>query len=79
MNSFCHAAGSPDMVVFQKNTIGKIITMVVAAAYFYCVFFKDSHIWGGFSGIQKFCFAAFQQFCDRVCISGDTAHSLEII
>ena len=67
------------MVVFQKDSVRKIISVVLAAAYTYCIFFKNTHVRCGFSCIQKGDAGSFKKGCNGMGISCNSAHSLKII
>ena len=64
LNRFRHTSGSSDVIVFQKHTVGKVITVIVSTSDLYGIFFKYSHIRCRLSRIQKLCLGTFQQFCD---------------
>ena len=53
--------------------------MVIAASGLYRIFFKDTHIRGGFPGVQEFCPTTFKQICNLAGMGGNTTHSLKII
>ena len=53
--------------------------MVISTTDTNRIFFKDTHIRCGLPGIQKLRFCSFQKLCNRMGISCDTAHSLQII
>ena len=53
--------------------------MVVAAADADGIFFKNTVVRGGFSGVQKLDPGAFQKGGNLAGLGGDPAHSLEIV
>ena len=53
--------------------------MILAAADFDCIFFKNTHIRGRFSGIEKGRFGTFEQLRNASRIRCDSAHPLQII
>ena len=82
---FCHLDGfgntssCSDVVILQKHTIRKVITVVASPTYTHCIFLKNTTVGCGLSGIQKSDFAAFQKCCHLAGISGNSTHSLKII
>ena len=67
------------MIVFQKNSIWKIISVVLSAAYTNSIFLKNTHIRRRFSGIQQCDPCSLKKWRNRMCIGCDPAHSLKII
>ena len=53
--------------------------MILAATDFDCILFKDTHIRGCFSGVEKGCFGTFEQLRNTSRIRCDSAHPLQII
>ena len=67
------------MVVFQKDSVRKIISVVLAAAYTYCIFFKNTHVRCGFSCVKKCDAGSLKKRCYGMRVCCNSAHSLKII
>ena len=67
------------MIVFEKNAVRKIVAVIEASAYPNRIFFKNTVVRGGLSGVQKLDSGTFQKGCNLAGVSGDSAHSLEIV
>ena len=67
------------MVVFKKNSIRKIISVITAASDSYCVFLKYTAVWCGLTGIKKSYIASLEKFCNLSGVGRDTAHSLKVV
>ena len=67
------------MIVLEKNAVGKIIAVVIAAAYANGIFLENTVVRGGFSGVQKLDPGSLKKSCNLAGVGGDSAHSLEIV
>ena len=77
LDCFLDGAGCSDVIVLDENAIGKILTMVRAAADPDCILFERTHIRSGLSGIEKFRIETFQFFCHGTGEGSDAAHALQ--
>ena len=79
LNGFCDTSCCSDVVVFKKDSIRKIISVITAASDSYCVFLKYTAVWCGLTGIKKSYIASLEKFCNLSGVGRDTAHSLKIV
>ena len=78
-DGFFDAACRADMVVLQHDAVGEVVTVVVPAAAGDRVFFEDAVVRRRLAGVQQPRLRAFQKVRDVLCVSGDAAHSLQIV
>ena len=67
------------MVVLQKNAVGQIITVIIAAAHTHGIFFKNPHVRRCFSRIQKLRLRSRKEPCHRTGIGCNAAHPLQVV
>ena len=65
------------MIILQQDAIAEVVTVIVSAADFNSILFKDTHIGSRLAGIQQFCLGAFQEIRDLSGVCRNTAHTLQ--